>query len=101
MLHPTLTTAPARRALATTATALVLGATALASTGCGLLGTDITADTSCRDYLNAPSEIRHDAAIRISADVSPSSPGNPLWAFNTDASCGSDPEQTVGEALGG
>lgn len=61
----------------------------------------ITKDTSCRDYINAPSDVRHDAAIRISIEVGASGPGNPMWALTADAACGSNPDGTVGAAVGG
>ncbi|HMS71485.1 MAG TPA: hypothetical protein PKB03_00475 [Baekduia sp.] len=83
-------------------TALVFALSVLASIGCGGdAQADITKDTSCRDYINAPSDVRHDAAIRISIDVGASNPGNPMWALTADAACGSNPDATVGAAVGG
>lgn len=58
----------------------------------------ITADTTCREYLQFPGNERSDAAIRISAEVpGVSSPGNPMWAMSLDAACGSSPSKTIRE----
>lgn len=93
---------PAERGPVAVCAALVLGLSVLVSIGCGGdAQADITKDTSCRDYINAPSDVRHDAAIRISIDVGASSPGNPMWALTADAACGSNPDATVGAAVGG
>lgn len=90
-----------RRTLALATTAMAVGVATLAVTGCGIGKEEINAETSCSDYLNTPADVRHDAAIRISADVSTSSPGNPMWALTADASCGANPQMTVGRAVGG
>jgi hypothetical protein len=58
----------------------------------------ITADTTCKDYMAQPGEARHDAAVRISSEVEGvSSPGNPMWALSLDAACGSSPSKTIGQ----
>jgi hypothetical protein len=80
-----------RSALATTATA---GALLLA--GCG--GEELSADSTCEEYLNQPASIRHDVAIRVSTQIEGvSNPGNPMWGLNTDAVCGSNLDMTLRE----
>lgn len=74
----------------------LLGCVALLA-GCQATKT-ITADTTCREYLQFPGNERSDAAIRISAEVpGVSSPGNPMWAMSLDAACGSSPSKTIRE----
>ena len=69
----------------------------------GACGQDeLTANSTCREYFDRPGDERADAAIRISTQVEGvSSPGNPLWARNLDASCGAPPSSTLREAFGG
>jgi hypothetical protein len=78
-------------------TTLVLAcALAVGAVGCGTQ--DITAGTTCAEYLEQPGQERHDAAVRISAEVDGvSNPGNPMWGLSLDAACGSNPSMTVGE----
>lgn len=67
--------------------------------GCG--SAEITANTSCEEYLQQPGDVRHDAAVRISAQVEGvSSPGNPMWGLSLDGACGSAPSMTIGEYFG-
>jgi hypothetical protein len=71
---------------------------ALAGSGCAGSSGSITADTTCSEYLKRPAEERHDAAVRISSEISGvSSPGNPMWGFSLDGACGSAPDATVGQ----
>lgn len=77
---------------------LVLIAFCFALSGCSVETSEITADTTCSDYLKHPGNERSDAAIRLSAEVpGVSSPGNPMWALSLDAACGSAPSKTIGE----
>ena len=72
----------------------VLGAGLLA--GCG--SAKLTADTVCKDYLAQPSNVRHDAAVRISSEIAGvSDPGNPMWGLSLDGACGSSPAMTIGQ----
>ena len=59
----------------------------------------LKAGSSCEDYLAAPAEVRHDAAIRISVKVGANNPGNPMWGLNADAACGASPNSTLGAVL--
>jgi hypothetical protein len=66
--------------------------------GCSASGEEISASTSCEEYLTRPGEERHDAAIRISSEVEGvSSPGNPMWGLSLDSACGSNSSMTIGE----
>ena len=56
----------------------------------------LKAGSSCEDYLAAPAEVRHDAAIRISVKVDANHPGNPMGGLNADAACGASPNSTLG-----
>lgn len=70
----------------------------LAAAGCSAGAEEISADTTCEEYLNRSGEERQDAAIRISSEVDGvSSPGNPMWALSLDSACGSNPSMTIGE----
>ena len=52
--------------------------------------------------MTRPQDERRDAAIRVSSQVDGvSSPGNPMWALSVEAACGSNPDATLAEALGG
>lgn len=76
---------------------IVVVACALLLAGCEATK-EISADTTCRDYLQFPGNERSDAAIRISSEVpGVSSPGNPMWALSLDAACGGNPDMTIGE----
>jgi hypothetical protein len=66
----------------------VIGAGLL--TGCG--GYQITADSTCQQYLQLPGEERHDAAQRISAEIKGvDSPGNPMWGLSLDGPVAATP----------
>jgi signal peptidase I len=62
--------------------------------GCAALG-GITADSTCGDYLSAPTDERHAAAASLSTDLDAFSAGNPLWGTSLDAECGATPETTL------
>lgn len=80
-----------------------LGAVAALTLAFGLAGcgSEITADTKCSDYISHPQSERYDAVVRISSELQVSDAGNPLWGPNTDYVCGSNPNSTVRQALGG
>lgn len=81
--------------------ACALASLAAAGIGAGCGTNAISADTSCRDYLQRPGDERHDAAVRISADIGGvSNPGNPMWGLSLDGACGSNPSMTIGEYFG-
>ena len=76
----------------------IVAAVCVAATGCSESVGEISADTTCEEYLNRSSEERQDAAIRISSEVDGvSNPGNPMWALSVDSACGSNPSMTIGE----
>lgn len=77
--------------------ACLLAVAGLVAGGCAGGAEGITADTTCEDYIKRPSNERHDAAVRISAQTAGvSSPGNPMWGLSLDAACGGHPSMTVG-----
>ena len=81
----------------------VAAAVSMPSTwACSLVGggTEITAETKCSEYLKADRQKRHDAAVRITAELRTSEPGNPMWGLTLDSSCGRNPTNTVRQALG-
>jgi hypothetical protein len=79
------------------ATRLLAVGVALTFAGCAIGSDAITADTMCSDYLDHPGSERQDAAVRLSAKLANSSPGNPMWGLSLDAACGSSPSMTIGE----
>ena len=60
--------------------------------------TELSADSTCSEYIERSTEERHDAAFRISTEVDgvPNA-GNPMWGLSLDGACGSDPDLTLGE----
>ena len=83
-----------RRTLSLLAMGVVLS-TSLSSCGKG----EITANTTCKDYYSYDSQTRHDAAIRLSAEVHSSDAGNPMWGLSVDSMCGGSPGTTLGQIL--
>lgn len=65
--------------------------------GCSASDEQLSADSTCEDYLSQPSEVRHDAAVRISSDLDVEESGNPMWGASLDAACGGNPSKTLGE----
>ena len=59
--------------------------------GCSSHG-DITADSTCGDYLSTQADTRHAAAARISTDLHANGGGKPVWGTSLDAECGSAPD---------
>lgn len=79
------------------ATGTVIAALALGGCGQG----EITADTSCEEYLTHEGQERSDAAVRISSEMGAQNGGNPMWALSLDAACGSNPSMTLREYFRG
>lgn len=68
----------------------------LSIAGCG--SARITADTSCKEYLEQSTETRHEAAVRVSTEVSGvMDAGNPMWGLSVDAACGEKSSMTLGQ----
>lgn len=80
---------------------LVAAASVALLAACGAGAEEITADTSCADYLDRPQDERHDAAMRISSELDLSSGGNPMWGLTFDSGCGNNREFTLREVFGG
>jgi len=59
--------------------------------GCSSHG-DVTADSTCGDYLSTQDDARHAAAARISTDLHANGAGKPVWGTGLDAECGSAPD---------
>src|SRR3712207_4230328 len=82
----------------TVAGALALGMTLLACGG----KEELTADSTCREFLDRPSDERTDATVRLSSEIEGvSSPGNRMWALSLEGACGSSPSMTLRQAFGG
>lgn len=79
-----------------------LSVLALAITSCSSSDSnELNASTTCGEYLKRESSERHDAAVRISAEIEGvENPGNPMWGLSLDAACGSAQEMTLGEYFG-
>lgn len=59
----------------------------------------ITADTHCRDYLQASTEDREHAVKTIGVELGATGAGNPMARLNVDYMCGQSPETPVGEII--
>lgn len=82
-----------------TAPVVVLSAIVALSGACGAQEpAALNANSKCSEYIQRPSDERHDAAVRISSQIEGvSSPGNPMWGLSLDGACGSSPDLTLGE----
>jgi hypothetical protein len=80
--------------------ALLVAASVGLLASCGAGTDEITADTTCADYLDHPQGDRHDAAVRISSELGLSDGGNPMWGLSFDSGCGSNREFTLREVFG-
>jgi len=54
-----------------------------------------TADSTCGDYLSAPTDVRHAAAARISTELHAHSAGNPMWGTSLDVECATATDATL------
>lgn len=59
----------------------------------------ISADTLCRDYLQAPRGEREQAVQRIAVDKKVSGAGSPFLIHNVDSQCGGQLDNTVGSIV--
>jgi signal peptidase I len=59
--------------------------------GCSAHG-DITANSTCGDYLSTQTDARHAAAVRISTELRANGAGKPVWGTSLDAECGAAPD---------
>lgn len=62
-------------------------------------GSGLTADSSCKDFLNAPIEDQDEAVSSIAADVGAGNAVTPLGRPNIDYICANNPDETLGEAI--
>lgn len=78
----------------------VLAATGIAAigalSGCG--AAEITAETTCGDYLAQPGDRRHDAAVRIASELGDPDAG-PMSGLNLDYSCGTNRDAKISRYL--
>lgn len=86
----------ARWLAAVAAIALTSAACAACSAGSGQL----TANSTCRQYLSKEVNARHDAATRISAQLHAEDGGNPMWGLDIDYLCNNNPNLTLHAAFG-
>ncbi len=75
--------------------ALTLLVAGLGITACS--GGGITASTTCAQYLQQPQTDRYDAAVRLSAELHSTDPGNPMWGMSLDSACGASLNMTLGQ----
>ena len=69
-------------------------------TACSGGSNALSADSTCRQYLNKDVNTRHDAAMRISAQLHAEDGGNPMWGLNTDYVCNNNPSLKLRAAFG-
>ena len=74
---------------------VVLGVFALG--GCG--GQELTADTSCADFMAADQNERYEAVTQLSSELDAPSAATPLGRPNVDFICAGNPDTTLGEAV--
>jgi hypothetical protein len=67
-------------------------------TGCG--GSEpLTADSTCTEYLDREPTERHNAAMKISAELNMQSGGNPMYGMTFDSGCSNNTEFTLREVF--
>ena len=71
----------------------------LAIAGLAGCGSDLSADTSCQDFLNAPLDEQDQAVSSIAADVGAAEAVTPLGRPNVSYICANNPDETLGEAI--
>ena len=69
----------------------------VATASCGAAQEDLTADSTCAEYLDREQSERHDAAMRISAELDMQDGGNPMFGMTSDHGCSSNPGFTLRE----
>ena len=79
---------------------MALAFVALLLPGCGGSKTDgasLTPDSTCKEWLDLPQDVRADAALRITTEVdNVSSPGNPFWVGQFTTVCNQLPDRSLG-----
>lgn len=68
-----------------------------ALTSCG--GAGLSADSSCKDFLNASVEDQDQAVSSIAGDLEAANAVTPLGRPNVNYLCANDPDKTLGEAI--
>lgn len=59
----------------------------------------MSADTSCSDYIQADSETRAEAVRRVGSELGTAFAGNPMTLMSLDQACTSSPNRTIGHYL--
>ncbi len=67
--------------------------------GCGVGEEPLTADSTCSEYLEREPSERHDAAMKISAELDMMSGGNPMYGMTFDSGCSNNTEFTLREVF--
>lgn len=62
-------------------------------------GSQLTQDSSCKDYLNASAVDQDEAVSRIAGELNAPNSVTPLGRPNIDYQCANDPDMTLGEAI--
>lgn len=71
----------------------------VATASCGAGQEDLTADSTCQEYLDREPSERHDAAMRISAELDMQDGGNPMFGMTFDYGCSNNPDFTLREVF--
>jgi len=64
-------------------------------TGCG--GSQLTLDSTCREYLAVDQDSRYQQVNSLGIEVGWAGSGNPLYLINLDATCGQAPDSSLSE----
>jgi hypothetical protein len=78
---------------------VVLFAPLLLAACSGMGEEELSADSTCEDYLDREQSERHDAAMRISAELDMMDGGNPMYGLTFDSGCSNNREFTLREVF--
>ncbi len=78
------------------AAGLLLAAVTLGTAGCG---NQITADTTCKEFMQQSASVRDDAVNRVGAERGNSMAVTPLGRPNVEYLCAQQPDWTLGHVI--
>ncbi len=90
---------PRFKMLRSTQVVSALGVAVLGMAGCG--GGELTASSSCHDYMQANANDKSAAVARVAEERRISGASGPLGMSNIDYICGGNPNTTLGDAVAG
>ncbi|MEI2642732.1 MAG: hypothetical protein U0R28_10855 [Candidatus Nanopelagicales bacterium] len=67
----------------------------------GCSGSQLTLDSTCREYLSVDQDSRYEQVNQLGMDVGWEGSGNPLYLINLDAICGQAPDSPLSEFVHG